>query len=98
MVNKIFNESGLRSRSGFSTLVTCWSPARFGDAYIDGLVHDCSNSSELVMELQQSWTKPSKWFDEQTDDCAGQCISGTDANVLRIETIRTNFNEISVYV
>ena len=25
---------------------------------IDGLVQDCSNSSALAMELQQSWTKP----------------------------------------
>ena len=29
------------------------------DLYIDGLVQDCSNSSELAMELQQHCTKPS---------------------------------------
>ena len=29
--------------------------------YIDGLVQDCSNSSELAMELLQSCTKPSIW-------------------------------------
>ena len=30
-----------------------------GEAYIDGLVEDCSNSSALAMELLQSCTKPS---------------------------------------
>ena len=29
--------------------------------YFDGLVQDCSNSSELAMELLQSCTKPSKY-------------------------------------
>ena len=29
------------------------------DYYIDGLVQDCSNSSELAMELLQSCIKPS---------------------------------------
>ena len=28
---------------------------------IEGLVHDCSNSSALAMELFQSCSKPSKW-------------------------------------
>ena len=32
---------------------------QFPDAYIDGLVPDCSNSSALAMELLQSCTKPS---------------------------------------
>ena len=30
--------------------------------YFDGLVQDCSNSSELAMELLQSCTKPSIYF------------------------------------
>ena len=29
--------------------------------HVDGLVHDCSNSSALAMELLQSCTKPSMW-------------------------------------
>ena len=35
------------------------SKARASIPYIDGLVQDCSNSSALAMELQQSYTKPS---------------------------------------
>ena len=30
----------------------------FANAYIDGLVQDCSNSNALAMELLQSYTKP----------------------------------------
>ena len=30
-------------------------------SHIDGFVEDCSNSSALALELQQSWTKPSIW-------------------------------------
>ena len=33
--------------------------SRYDDHYIDGLVHGCSNSSVLAMELLQSCTKPS---------------------------------------
>ena len=32
---------------------------RLGDAYIDGLVQDCSNSIANALELLQSCTKPS---------------------------------------
>ena len=30
--------------------------------YIDGLVHDCSNSSANALELPQSCTKPLIWY------------------------------------
>ena len=30
---------------------------------IDGLMQDCRNSSALAMELLQSGTKPSKWYE-----------------------------------
>ena len=33
--------------------------SQFTNAYIDGLVQDCSNSSALAMELLQFCTKPS---------------------------------------
>ena len=29
--------------------------------YIDGLLHNCSNSSALAIELLQSYTKPSMY-------------------------------------
>ena len=48
--------------------------------HIDGLVQDCSNSSALAMELLQSCTKPSIWFDcdcynNQNKQRAPKCIS-----------------------
>ena len=40
---------------------------RFTDAYIDGLVQDCSNFSALAMELLQSCTKPSIYSREMSE-------------------------------
>ena len=47
----------------YSTAVTEWAKVSCGKAHnleINGLVHDCSNSSALAMELLQSCTKPSQ--------------------------------------
>ena len=38
-----------------------WSGSN-GLINFDGLVHDCSNSIALAMELLQSCTKPSNWL------------------------------------
>ena len=45
----------------FGNFTNCSEP-RWVFQQIDGLVHDCSISSALVMEILHSCTKPSKWW------------------------------------
>ena len=58
--------------SEFEQMVEVFRMVQLSNAYIDGLVRDCSNPNALAMELLQSCTKPSIW-----------CTSGRWANQLR---------------
>ena len=46
----------------YTSFSTCFHARSNRTLYIDGLVHDCSNSSALAMELLQFCTKPSIYY------------------------------------
>ena len=56
-----------RARVGKVSLDSTAKKVQYVPKYFDGLVLDCSNPSALIMELLQSCTRPSIWYEYDDD-------------------------------